>query len=230
MAVAKRRRRAYFRAYFKETDMTATGERQSTATTRPEAKGEAGSKERISWFPVLDEADFDEGVRAMAEQARSNLGFLPNVFRIWAWRPQRFLKWRAHLNDLLQGTPGLSTGERELIAAVISNQNHCVYCSTSHGANARSLLGDAVLVDRAVANYRHAALDERQRAMLAYALKITHHSAECSEADIEELRSLGFADADIWDIAEVAAMFNMTNRLASAAGMLPNREYHSIGR
>jgi len=49
-------------------------------------------------------------------------------------------------------------------------------------------------------------------------------------ADIERLRRVGFADADIWDIAEVAAMFNFTNRIANATGMMPNREYHSMAR
>ena len=44
--------------------------------------------------------------------------------------------------------------------------------------------------------------------------------AECGLADIECLRQHGFRDEDIWDIAEIAAMYNYTNRLASAAGWL----------
>ena len=47
---------------------------------------------------------------------------------------------------------------------------------------------------------------------------------------IEDLRDLGFSDEDIWDIAEVAAMFNFTNRMASATGMIPNPEYHAMAR
>ena len=44
------------------------------------------------------------------------------------------------------------------------------------------------------------------------------------------LRQHGFRDEDIWDIAEIAAMYNYTNRLASAAGWLPNPEYHGLAR
>ena len=44
------------------------------------------------------------------------------------------------------------------------------------------------------------------------------------------LKMNGFADEDIWDIAEVAAMFNFTNRLASATGMIPNHQYHGMAR
>jgi uncharacterized peroxidase-related enzyme len=79
-------------------------------------------------------------------------------------------------------------------------------------------------------DYRRAGLDDRTLAMLDYAVKITKRPAECSLADVEELRKRGFRDEDIWDIAEIAAMYNYTNRLASATGMLPNREYHRLAR
>ena len=48
--------------------------------------------------------------------------------------------------------------------------------------------------------------------------------------DVEELREAGWSDEDILDIAQVAAMFNFTNRLASGLGWIPNREYFDLGR
>ena len=44
------------------------------------------------------------------------------------------------------------------------------------------------------------------------------------------MRDAGFTDRDIWDIASVAAFYNMSNRLAAAADIRPNREYHYIVR
>ena len=190
----------------------------------------SGATERISWFPLIEEDALDPEVRSLCERARANTGLAPNVFRCFAWRPQRFLKWFAHFRDLMRGSPGLTEGERELIGAVVSYENHCVYCLTAHGASARQLLGDPVLVDRAVVDYRRAGVTPRLEAMLGYALKITRDSVSCDEADIERLRTVGFSDADIWDIAEIAAMFNFSNRLANATGMMPNREYHSLAR
>ena len=35
---------------------------------------------------------------------------------------------------------------------------------------------------------------------------------------------------DVMDIAQVAAMFNFTNRLASTLGWVPNEEYFTLGR
>ena len=73
-------------------------------------------------------------------------------------------------------------------------------------------------------------LTERQIAMLDYAVKVTLDPAGCDEEDITILREFSYEDGDIWDIAEVAAMFNFTNRLASATGMLPNPEYNGMAR
>ncbi len=205
----------------------------STAGTRGRAKTariKEDAEERIAWLPVPDEATLDDDLKSLFERARTKLGFVPNVFRVYAFRPERFRRWRAHFNEVTIGESELTPAEREMIAVVVSAENHCLYCLTAHGASLRDLLGDQVLGDRITLDYRRAGLDERTTAMLDYAVKITRSPVECSEADIERLRALGFSDEAIFDIAETAAMYNFTNRMASATGMLPNREYHMQGR
>jgi len=186
--------------------------------------------ERVSWFPIASEDKLPSGVRALFEKAKERLGFVPNVFRAYAWRPDRLVKWRAHYDDLMHGSDTLSATEREMIAVAVSMTNGCLYCLTSHGAALRTRLGDAVLGDRITLDYRRAGLDARQTAMLDYAVKLTRTPVECDEGDVQKLIALGFTTEDVWDIVEIAAMFNFTNRLAFGTGMLPNREYHSMGR
>ena len=199
----------------------------STAENR---RIEGAIDERIAWLPVADEASLDDDVRALFQKAREKLGFVPNVFRAYAFRPEHFRKWRAHFTEVTVGESELTPTEREMISVVVSAENHCLYCLTAHGAGLRQLLGDQVLGDRITLDYRRAGLDERTTAMLDYAVKLTRSPVECSEADIERLRAVGLSDEAIFDIAETAAMYNFTNRLASATGMLPNREYHGMGR
>jgi uncharacterized peroxidase-related enzyme len=189
-----------------------------------------GMDERISWFPVAARSELAPETQALFAQLEEKLGFVPNVFQAFAWREGRFNLWRAHFEHLMQPSPGLGKAEREMISVVVSMANQCLYCLVAHGFAVRALLKDPVKGDRVTLDYRRAGLSEKQVAMLDYAVKITRSPAECSEADVEALRALGFADEDIWDIAEVAAMFNFTNRLASATGMLPNREYHAMAR
>jgi uncharacterized peroxidase-related enzyme len=59
---------------------------------------------------------------------------------------------------------------------------------------------------------------------------MTRASSEIVEDDRDALRKAGFSERDIWDIAAVAAFFNMSNRLSSALDMRPNVEYHRDGR
>jgi uncharacterized peroxidase-related enzyme len=79
-------------------------------------------------------------------------------------------------------------------------------------------------------NYRAADLAPRQKAMLDFAIKLTEEPDKMQEADRVELRKVGFSDRDIWDIASVAAFYNMSNRLAAAVEMRPNPEYHDMAR
>jgi uncharacterized peroxidase-related enzyme len=81
-----------------------------------------------------------------------------------------------------------------------------------------------------VQNYRAADLPARQKAMLDFAVKLTEAPDKIEEADRQGLREAGFSDRDIWDIAAVAAFYNMSNRLAAATDMRPNDEYHFMVR
>ena len=199
-------------------------------STAEHAKQASATDERIAWLPVAERTSDDADVRSLFQRAVDKLGFIPNVFKVYAARPEHFKKWRAHFNEVTIGDSELTVAEREMIAVVVSAENHCLYCLTAHGAGLRQALGDQVLGDRITLDYRRAGLDERTTAMLDYAAKITKNPVECGEADIERLRGLGFSDQAIFDIIETAAMYNFTNRIASATGMLPNREYHMLGR
>lgn len=187
-------------------------------------------EDRISWFPIANRSSLSAETRALFEQVEEKLGFVPNVFSAFAWREDRFTKWRAHFDDLMQPSPGLGKAEREMISVVVSMQNQCLYCLTSHGFALRALLKDPVKGARLTLDYRRAGLSEKQMAMLDFAVKLTLDPVTCSEEDVDDLRGLGFSEEDVWDIAEVTAMFNYTNRLMSAAGVLPNAEYHGMAR
>jgi uncharacterized peroxidase-related enzyme len=66
--------------------------------------------------------------------------------------------------------------------------------------------------------------------MLDFAALMTTASATIEESDRQALRDVGFSDRDIWDIANIAGFFNMTNRVASATAMWPNEDYHAQAR
>lgn len=158
------------------------------------------------------------------------LGLVPNVLKAYAHDITRLDAFAEFYNILMLGDSGLSKLEREMIAVAVSSQNRCHYCLTAHGAAVRELSGDPALGEALVMNFRVAPLTDRQRAMLDFAVLVTKDSHAIEEPDRQMLRDNGFSDKEIWDIAEVAAFYNMTNRMASAVGMEPNAEYHASNR
>jgi uncharacterized peroxidase-related enzyme len=157
------------------------------------------------------------------------LGFVPNVLKAFSFDNAKLEAFVEYRQQLVQNAETLSKLEIEMIATVVSSQNRCFYCITAHGNGVRQL-GDPVLGEMMVQNYRAARLSKRQRAMLDFAVKLTVRPWEVEEEDRDALRRAGFSDRDIWDIASVAAFYNMTNRLASATDMRPNSVYHGQAR
>ena len=172
----------------------------------------------------------DGDLEAYFAKCQEKLGFVPNVLRAYAWNPEKLRTFIAFYDELMMGPSGLTKLEREMIAVAVSSANNCTYCRVAHGAALRRLSGDAQLDTRLAADHRAAALTPRQVAMLDFAVRLTERADAIGEADRETLRAHGFSDADIWDIAEVAGFFNMSNRLASAVDMVANREYHDMAR
>ncbi|HAW49122.1 peroxidase-related enzyme [Roseovarius nitratireducens] len=164
------------------------------------------------------------------EICEDKLGLVPNVLRAHAFDIDKLDAFAGLYNALMLAPSGLSKLEREMIAVVVSSINRCWYCQVAHGAAVRALSGDPALGEAMVMNYRVADIEPRQRAMLDFAAKVTTASATVEEADRQALRDHGFSDRDIWDIANVAGFFNMSNRVASATGMEPNPDYHSQAR
>ncbi len=164
------------------------------------------------------------------EICQEKLGMVPNVLKAYAITADKLNAFTALYNDLMLGESGLTKLEREMIAVVVSSINKCFYCLVAHGAAVRQLSGDPALGEMMVMNWRVADLDDRQIAMLGFAEKMTVSSASILESDRQELRDVGFTDRDIWDIANVAGFYNMSNRVASATKMQPNEEYHAQNR
>ena len=179
-------------------------------------------------IPMMD--PLPEDTQRYFDICTEKLGMVPNVLKAYALDVTKLNAFTALYNDLMLGESGLNKLEREMIAVVVSAINKCFYCLVAHGAAVRQYSGDPKLGEMMVMNWRVADLDARQYAMLAFAEKMTMASATIEEADRQHLRDVGFSDRDIWDIANVAGFYNMSNRVASATGMWPNDEYHAQAR
>ncbi len=194
---------------------------------------------RAAWFfSVPDERELPERVQSLFGKARERIGFVPNVFRSYSVRPGRFSAWFAHYRQLHEPTENLDEADREMIAVVVSAWNRCTYCIVAHGHALRvALVGRGldpvtaqVQADYIATNWRHAELDKRGRVICEFAERLTAEPYRSSEDDLRRLAAAGLTDDEVWDVVEITAMYNFTNRMALALGQLPNEEYHHLDR
>lgn len=181
-------------------------------------------------IPIPPRGALDPDMQRYFEVCEEKLAHVPNVLLAYSAHGPKLRNMVNFYNELMLGESPLSKLEREMIAVVVSSANHCYYCLVAHGAAVRQLSGDPVLGELLAFNYRAADLSPRHRAMLDFAHKLTVAQRDVGEADRQALRDVGFSEEAIWDIAEVAAFFNFTNRLATATDMMPNGLYHAQAR
>ncbi|BBB30408.1 peroxidase-related enzyme [Neptunomonas japonica] len=185
----------------------------------------------ISRYPVpsLDSLpdDIRERILAVQEKAR----FIPNVFLTLAHRPAEFRAFFAYHDAIMEREGStLSPAEKEMIIVATSAANGCQYCVVAHGALLRVFAKEPLLADQIAVNYLHAPISERQKAMLAFSLKLSRTPELVQDSDYEALNAQGFDDEDILDITGITAFFGLSNRMAIVTNMQANTEFYTMAR
>jgi uncharacterized peroxidase-related enzyme len=184
----------------------------------------------ISSFPVAEITGLPEDLRLRITLISDKSGFVPNVFLAMAHRPEELRAFMDYHDALMERPGGLSKAEREMIVVATSARNNCQYCVIAHGAILRIRAKNPQIADQVAVNWRKADLSARERAMIAYAVKVCEHADEIGAEDHAALIAAGFSTDDIWDIGAISAFFGMSNRIANMASVRANAEFYLLGR
>lgn len=184
----------------------------------------------ISRFPIPDITELPGDVKKTMLAVQEKIGFIPNVFWTLAHRPEEFRAFMAYHDALMERDGGLSQADKEMIIVATSNDNGCQYCVVAHGAILRVRAKNPLIADQVAVNYRKADITPRQKAMIDFAMKVSKEAQAISDANFDVLRSHGFDDEDIWDIAGITAFFGLSNRMANFTSMRPNDEFFALAR
>ncbi len=185
---------------------------------------------RITRFALADVDGLPPDLRERITAIGDRTGFVPNVFLGLAHRPDELRAFLAYHDAIMERDGGLSKAEREMIVVATSAERDCTYCVVAHGAVLRVRAKDPLIADHLATNWRQAPVTARQAALLAYAVKLSTTPELVEDADLDVLRTHGLTDDDIWDVGAVTAFFAMSNRLAHAMALVPNEEFHLMGR
>ena len=138
---------------------------------------------------------------------------VPGIRSALMFRPETAAPLGQLAEVLLRGENTLTRGERELIAAYVSNLNECVFCQTSHSTfAAKQLDGGMELVDQVKLDADSAPISDKLRALLRIAAKVRDDGRTVTSEDVENARREGATDVEIHDTVLIAAAFCMFNR------------------
>jgi AhpD family alkylhydroperoxidase len=167
---------------------------------------------------VLD-SGYGAGTRALFRLIRLFSGHpVPDAAKITFYRPDFY---GAHMKELtheaMRGRSDWSVGDRELMAAYVSEVNESPFCVGAHSATAARAYGDGEKVVAALADLDGAPLDQGLRATLRMLGKLTAEESVGAD-DMRAVLSAGVSREQIEDALAVCFAFNTTDRLANAFG------------
>ena len=181
-------------------------------------------KKAFSWLRLPKAPRFAPDVRALHAESRKRLGYV-RTFLLLPFAPGRLALYQGYLDRLMRSSdarlPGL---ERELLALVVSVENRCEPCVLSHATALRGHGMDPLLVDSITIGWRRADLTARQLALAEFAWTLTTQPADAQETWIAALRKVGLDEDQIFEAAQIVAIYNSNNRLNNVVGLHPNRE------
>lgn len=143
---------------------------------------------------------------------------MPGIRGLMAFRPETAKPLNDLVEVLLQGPSTLSKGERELIAAYVSNLNECQFCAGTHGAIAKHHFNDSTPVEEVWKDPETASITQKMKALLRIAKKVQQSGSAVSEDIIAYARKEGATDLELHDTVLIAAAFCMFNRYVDGLG------------
>ena len=173
-------------------------------------------------LPLVDECSADEAVRALFKQYRERFARtdLPGIALCFATNAALLKGMLEIAENFVFGESLLERRHKEMIATHISQQNACPYCADSHGSLLIAQGGSPEMICALQENDLNAPLfSSAELALLKFAGKIDTNSSAVARADVEDVMSAGWTEAQVAEAVHIAALFAAFNRIANGFGL-----------
>jgi uncharacterized peroxidase-related enzyme len=155
--------------------------------------------------------------------SQASQGFVMNLTKAWAWRPDVFDGFAA-LRNQLTGPSSFSKRELAVMVCAAAAELGDSYCSLAWG---RTLAGEAgadaaaAVIDGAPAAHL---LTARDRALATWARQVVRDPNATTQADVDALRAAGLSDRDVFEATVFIAFRLAFSTVNDALGVHPDRE------
>ena len=172
------------------------------------------------WKPRVTPVDLNEATEEQLEAMKvtpSDTGVGEYVL-VLAHDPETLKERTPLFNGIMYSHGGLSRPETELGAVAASIVNRCIYCAAVHSSRYNQLTKDETVIGSILEAGEDAELDPRHQAIFNFATKLSKCPSEAGKADMKQLRDVGLAMDEIFDLILTVSLFGWANRLMHVLG------------
>ena len=162
----------------------------------------------MTYIRTLSESEATGELAELYRRLAYRDGTVDPAFQALSLHPALLSADAALYDTLMYRDSPLTRRERELLALTVSRVNGCERCLHHHATRLRAL-----------AEADGLASSERERALVAFAEKLTREPSAMGADDVERLRRAGLDDRAILDACNVVAYFNYANRVTLGLGI-----------
>lgn len=170
----------------------------------------------------LSDAPEDPAVRALYDEALTDDGYVMNLLRVWAWRPEVHTAFTAARAALAGGTT-LSKREIAVVNAATASFRRDSYCAIAWGTRLAEL-ADPETAGALVRGEEAPRLSGREIALSRWAQLVIGNPTAVAREDVETLSAAGLSEREIFDATVLAAFRLAFTTVNGALGACPDRQ------
>ena len=165
-----------------------------------------------AWLPTVDLNSATPEQLAVLEESHPQAK-TSDYYLTLAHHPAILRQRSQAFNAIMYAPGGLSRAERELASTVVSRINRCVYCASVHAQRFEQLAKRNDVIAQVFADPATAGTNDRERAIVRFAIDLTLEPASLNAGSISALREQGLDDAQILYLIHAISIFAWANRL-----------------
>lgn len=158
-------------------------------------------------FAIHDGTTAPEASRSILQATEKTLGFIPNLYGVFAESPAALQAYTGLGEALKQSA--LSPVEQQVVALAVSTENECSYCVAAHSAIATMVKMPAATLSEL--RRRTTLSDQKLDALHRFALAVVRERGWAPKAEIDAFVAAGYTQRHLLDVLTVVAMKTLSN-------------------
>lgn len=169
----------------------------------------------MAFINTIAPAEATGDTRDMYARQQSTYGYVPNYAKVFGHRPEVMVRWGRLLAEIRRPMDD-RLFELATFAAAYELRNTA--CSLAHGQQLAKFINEESVQALAKGEFSDD-ITEAEKAVVNFSRKVAADASAVSQGDVDTLKSHGYSDAEIFDIAAAVAGRSFLTKILDALGV-----------